>query len=82
MQDRKNGSSEIIFAKYVEINLDIAIEFYIKSNNVHIESHPPKKRCMKNLIFHLVPALFFLQSHGHAQLGQNLTEISFTSFST
>ena len=41
MQDRKNGSSEIIFAKYVEINLDIAIEFYIKSNNVYIDSPSP-----------------------------------------
>ena len=25
---------------------------------------------------------FFLQSHGHAQLGQNLTEVAFASSST
>jgi len=47
-----------------------------------IPYHSTKKRCMKNLIFHLIPALFFLQSHGHAQLGQHLTEVAFASSST
>ena len=30
-----------LFGYLVEINLDIAIEFYIKSNNVHIDSPSP-----------------------------------------
>ena len=30
-----------LFGYLVKINLDIAIEFYVKSNNVHIDSSSP-----------------------------------------
>ena len=66
-------------------NLDLANQFYVKSITVHIESSSPihPKKMHEKFNFSPRSSSFFLfKSHGHAQLGQNLTEVAFASSST